>query len=81
VIKENLSQTYGLQSTPIRRPAVERDTLETFKENFLVENAPVVNDRKVEKVDSTRRVADELAQTGVPQGTVVLAKEQALGRG
>ncbi len=40
-----------------------------------------MNDKKVEKVDSTRRVADELAQTGVPQGTVVLAKGQTLGRG
>jgi hypothetical protein len=35
-----------------------------------------VNDRRVEKVDSTRRVADELAQTGVPQGTVALVEEQ-----
>ncbi len=40
-----------------------------------------MNDRKVEKADSTRPVADELAQTGVPQGTVVLVKEQTLGRG
>jgi hypothetical protein len=60
---------------------VQRHSGDPHQKNLLVENEPVVNDRKVEKVDSTRRVADEEAQTGVPQGTDVLAKEQTLGRG
>lgn len=33
------------------------------------------------KVDSTNRVARELAEAGAPSGTVVLAREQAEGRG
>jgi BirA family biotin operon repressor/biotin-[acetyl-CoA-carboxylase] ligase len=35
----------------------------------------------VGKVDSTQRVADGMAQSGAPQGRVVLATEQAMGRG
>ncbi len=35
----------------------------------------------VDKVDSTQRVADEMARSGAPQGQVVLATEQVMGRG
>ncbi len=40
-----------------------------------------MNDRKVEKVDSTRRVADELAQTGVSPGDRCLGQGTDSGQG
>ena len=37
--------------------------------------------REVGKTESTQRVADELARRGAAEGVVVLAEEQAVGRG
>jgi hypothetical protein len=42
-----------------------------YQKNLLVRNELVVNDRKLEEVGSTQRVADELRQTGVPRGAFV----------
>lgn len=70
-----------LHGWPKRKVGGQRHPEDLYQKNLLVKNELVVNDRKVEKVDSTQRVADELRQTGVPQGTVVLAKEQTMSRG
>ena len=59
----------------------QRHPEDLYQKNFLLKNELVVNDRKVGKVDSTQRVADGLAQTGAPHGTVVLTTQQTLGRG
>jgi hypothetical protein len=83
---EEVRRAYGLQSTPIRcrpkrRGRGQRHPGDPYQKNLLLENEAIVNDRRVENVDSARRVADELAQTGVPQETVALVEEQTLDRG